>query len=69
MRTSLTVGVVNVNVCGAASFRPLTAVAVGSIVTSNLVANGSGCFASGVKIRIVVPDQRNDPGAAGAIRT
>ena len=39
--------------------------AVASIVTSYLVAYGSGRFASGVKIRIVVPDHRNEPGIAG----
>ena len=39
--------------------------AVAAIVTSYLVAYGSGRFASGVKIRIVVPDQRNEPGIAG----
>ena len=49
------------------SFRPLTAVAVVSTVTSYLVENGSG--RSGVKIRIVVPDHRNDPLTAGAMRT
>src|SRR5215212_10564012 len=35
------------------------------MVTSNLVAKGSGFFASGVKMSVVVPDQRNAPGTAG----
>ena len=56
------------NRCARASRRPLTAVAVGSMVTSNFVAYGSGRFASGVKIRMVVPDQRNAPGTPGLTR-
>ena len=39
--------------------------ALAAIVTSYLVAYGSGRFASGVKTRIVVPYQRNEPGIAG----
>jgi hypothetical protein len=42
--------------------------AVVSMVTSYVVAKGSGCLGSGVKIRIVVPDHRKVPGAAGVIR-
>ena len=38
-----------------------------SIVTSYFVANGSGVFGSGVKISVVVPDQRNVPFIAGAM--
>jgi hypothetical protein len=54
---------------GAASLRPLTAVAPASTVTSNFVACGSGFDRSGVKIRTVVPDQRYSPAIAGRIRT
>src|SRR5512140_713496 len=64
-RSSLTVGVTNVKVYGRASFRPLSAGAPASIVTSNLVAYGSPGFEFGVKTRIVVPDQRNVPWTAG----
>ena len=66
--SSFTVGVVKLKVCGCSRRRPLTATALASIVTSYRVANGSGFFGSGVKIRIVVPDQRNVPGTEGAIR-
>ena len=69
VRSSFTVGVVKLNVYGSPSVRPLTAAAVASTVTSYRVAYGSGVFASGVKIRIVVPDQRNAPGMAGVILT
>ena len=69
MRSSLTVGVVNEKVYGSASLRPLTAVADVSTVTSYSVANGNGGFGFGVKIRRVVPDHRNVPAIAGAIRT
>src|SRR5215212_3824866 len=37
------------------------------MVTSNFVANGSGVLASGVKMSVVVPDQRKAPGTAGAM--
>ena len=57
----------NENLTGSASFRPLTAVADGSIVTWYVVAYGRGRFGSGVKMRIVVPDQRNVPCSAGEI--
>src|SRR5262249_33849380 len=60
---SFAVGVVNVKLYGEASLRPLTAVADGAIAILYLVARGSG-FA-GVKIRMVVPDQRNVPATAG----
>jgi hypothetical protein len=43
-------------VYGAASFRPLTAAAPASIVMSYFVARGSRFV--GVRIRMVVPDQR-----------
>src|SRR5689334_7465131 len=59
--SSLTVGVVNENRYGAASRRPLTATADVSTLTSYWVAFGSLRDGSGVKIRIVVPDQRNVP--------
>ena len=39
--------------------------AVAATVTEYLVAYGSGRLASGVKIRMVVPDHRNEPGIAG----
>ena len=65
MLRSLTVGVVKLNWWGRPSRRPLTAVAVAAIVTSYLVAYGSGRLASGVKMRMVVPDHRNEPGIAG----
>ena len=45
--------------------RPLTAVALAAIVTSYFVAAGN--FFAGVKIRIVVPDQRYVPATAGVI--
>ncbi len=60
---------VKLKVYGFASVRPLTAAAVASTVTSYRVAYGSGVFASGVKMRIVVPDQRNAPGMAGVMVT
>ena len=66
---SFTVGVVKLNWYGSASRRPLTAIAVVSTVTSYLVANGNGGFTSGVKINVVVPDQRKLPGIAGLIWT
>ena len=47
--------------------RPLTAAALGAIETEYFVAKGSGFFGSGVKIRMVVPDQRNVPGTDGDI--
>src|SRR5262249_14411233 len=60
------VGVMKENVDGLPSVLPLIAFAVPSIVTSYFVAYGSGDFGSGVKISVVVPDQRNVPGIAGA---
>ena len=57
------VGVMKLNVYGAASLRPLTAVVPASIVTSYFVASGSR-FA-GVRIRMVVPDHRYVPATAG----
>src|SRR5919198_764915 len=63
--SSRAVGVVKVRVYGWARRRPLSAVALVSIVTSYFVASGSR-FA-GVKIRMVVPDQRNVPFTAGLI--
>src|SRR5262245_46210899 len=65
--SSLTVGVVNAKEWAAASFRPLIAVAEASMVTVYRVENGRATFGSGVKIRIVVPDQRKVPGIAGWI--
>jgi hypothetical protein len=55
---------VNVNLAGFASFRPLTAVAAVLTVTVYVVANGNGLFGSGVKISVVVPDQRYVPAIA-----
>src|SRR5918994_1703026 len=52
---------------GCAGLRPLIAVADASIVTSYFVAFGRRASLAGVKIRIVVPDQRKVPGTAGAI--
>src|SRR5262249_51893739 len=67
--SSLTVGVVNEKRCGAPRRRPLTAAADVSTVTSYCVAFGSLRDGSGVKIRIVVPDQRNVPAIVGRIVT
>ena len=62
-----TVGVVNEKANGFGSRRPDTLAAVVSIVTVYRVAYGSGAAGSGVKIRIVVPDQRHAPFIAGVI--
>src|SRR5215472_14998918 len=58
-------GVVNVKLYAADSFRPLRAAVPASMVTAYFVANGSRL--AGVKIRIVVPDQRNDPFTLGVM--
>src|SRR3954464_714574 len=60
------VGVVKEKGYAFPSVFPLTAFVSGSMVTSYLVANGNGVFGSGVKISVVVPDQRNVPLIAGA---
>src|SRR4051795_5508890 len=60
------VGVVNEKRYTLPRVFPLTAFASGSMVTSYLVANGNGVFGSGVKISVVVPDQRNVPLISGA---
>jgi hypothetical protein len=56
---------VKLNAYGDASFRPLTAVVPASIRTSYFVA--SGRRRAGVKMRMVVPDQRYVPATAGVI--
>src|SRR5947209_10497370 len=61
------VGVVKEKLYAFPSVLPLTAFAVASMVTSYFVANGSGVFGSGVKMSVVVPDQRNVPFTAGAM--
>ena len=58
---------VNENAYAWSSVLPLTDFAVASIVTSNFVAYGSGVFGSGVKINVVVPDQRNVPFTDGVM--
>src|SRR5258708_779 len=64
--SSRTVGVMNENVYERSSALPASDLAVSSIVTSYLVANGKGVFSSGVKISVVVSDQRKAPLMAGA---
>src|SRR5437764_1027434 len=59
------VGVVKEKLYALPSVFLLTAFAVASMVTSNFVANGS--FGAGVKMSVVVPDQRNAPFTAGAM--
>src|SRR5438270_10057458 len=59
------VGVVKEKRYALPSVWPLTAAALASIVTSYFVANGN--FFDGVKMSVVVPDQRNAPATSGAM--
>src|SRR5437870_13070832 len=67
VRSSLTVGVMKEKEYGLSSALPAIDFAAASIVTSYFVAKGSGVFGSGVKISVVVPDQRNVPLIAGSM--
>src|SRR4051794_3250919 len=65
VRISLMVGVVKEKVYGLPSVLPSTDLAAASMVTSYLAEYGSAVFGSGVKISVVVPDQRKVPLMAG----